>query len=67
MRKRKFIPETLMAQEPSCHSADFSAAESQRVLAAAASAVARELGRQAAREHFAELLAKNTKGKRKQT
>ena len=36
--------------------ADFNDPESQRVLAAAASAVARELGRQAAREYFAELL-----------
>jgi hypothetical protein len=38
--------------------ADFSDPESQRVLAAAAAAVARELGRQAAREYFAELLGK---------
>jgi hypothetical protein len=33
---------------------DFSSAESQRVLTAAACAVARELGRAAARERFAE-------------
>ena len=38
--------------------ADFSDPESQRVLAAAAGAVARELGRQAAREYFAELIGK---------
>jgi hypothetical protein len=36
--------------------ADFSDPESQRVLAAAARALARELGRQAAREYFAELI-----------
>lgn len=36
--------------------ADFSDHESQRVLAAAARAVARELGREAAREYFAELI-----------
>jgi hypothetical protein len=35
---------------------DFSDPESQRVLAAAARGVARELGRQAAREYFAELI-----------
>lgn len=35
---------------------DFSDLESQRVLAAAALAVARELGREAAREYFAELI-----------
>jgi hypothetical protein len=35
---------------------DFSDPESQRVLTAAARAVARELGREAAREYFAELL-----------
>ena len=38
--------------------ADFSDVESQRVLAAAARAVARELGREAAREYFAELIGK---------
>lgn len=37
-------------------SADFSDAESQRVLTAAARAVAWELGREAAREHFAKLV-----------
>jgi hypothetical protein len=37
---------------------DFSDRESQRVLAAAARAVARELGRQAAREYFAEVIGK---------
>ena len=41
---------------------DFTDAESQRVLAAAARVVARELGREAAREYFAELV-----GKRKAT
>ena len=40
----------------SVHPADFSDLESQRVLAAAARAVARELGREAAREYFAELI-----------
>jgi hypothetical protein len=35
---------------------DFSDVKSQRVLAAASMAVARELGRQAARDYFAELL-----------
>ena len=37
---------------------DFSDPESQCVLAAAARAVARELGREAAREYFAELIGK---------
>ena len=36
--------------------AEFTDRESRRVLAAAAVAVARELGREAAREHFAEFL-----------
>ena len=38
--------------------ADFSDLESQRVLTTAARAVARELGREAAREYFAELIGK---------
>jgi hypothetical protein len=38
--------------------ADFSDAESQRVLTAAARAVAREMGREAAREYFAELIGR---------
>jgi hypothetical protein len=38
--------------------ADFSDAESQRVLTLAARAVARELGREAAREYFAQLIGK---------
>lgn len=38
--------------------ADFSDPESLRVLAAATRAVARELGREAAREYFAELTGK---------
>jgi hypothetical protein len=42
----------------SAASADFGDPESQRVLAAAARAVARELGREAAREYFAELIRK---------
>ncbi len=42
----------------SVQAADFSDGESQRVLAAAARAVARELGREAAREYFAELIGK---------
>jgi hypothetical protein len=37
---------------------DFTDPESQRALSGAARAVARELGRQAAREHFAALLDK---------
>ena len=40
------------------HHADFSDPESQRVLTAAARAVAYELGRNAAREYFAELIHK---------
>ncbi len=40
-------------------SADFSDIESARVLTAAARAVARELGRQAAREYFAELIGRS--------
>ena len=40
------------------HSADFSDLESQRVLAAATRVVARELGREAAREYFAEFIGK---------
>jgi len=50
-------PLTLVATK-SVHPADFSDVESQRVLAAAACAVARVLGREAAREHFAELIGK---------
>lgn len=42
----------------SAPSADFSDRESRRVLAAAACAVARELGREAAREYFAEVIGK---------
>ena len=38
--------------------ADFSDVESQRVLTLAARAVARELGREAAREYFAQLIGK---------
>jgi hypothetical protein len=44
--------------EPRPDRPDFSDRESQRVLTAAAAAVARELGREAAREYFAELLGK---------
>jgi hypothetical protein len=52
MTKKPIIFEAPTAQTLSCRPADFSDPESQRVLSAAASAVARELGRQAAREHF---------------
>ena len=38
---------------------DFSDAESQRVLTAASRAVARELGREAAREYFAKLIGRS--------
>ena len=38
------------------HSADFSDPESKRVLSMAARTVARELGREAAREYFAKLI-----------
>ncbi|MDP2318236.1 MAG: hypothetical protein Q8O42_02700 [Acidobacteriota bacterium] len=41
-------------------SADFGDAESQRVLTTAARAVARELEREAAREHFAKLIGKSS-------
>ena len=41
--------------------ADFKDAESERVFSQAALAVARELGREAAREYFTELIGK-TKG-----
>ena len=50
-------PLTLVETQP-VHPADFSDRESQRVLAAAACAVAHELGREAAREYFAELIGK---------
>jgi len=43
---------------PAVPPADFSDRESQRVLAAAVRTVARELGREAAREYFAELIGK---------
>ena len=66
MTKKPIIPEAPTAQALSGHPADFSDPESQRVLSAAASAVARELGRQAAREHFAEVLARSTKVKPEQ-
>lgn len=55
--------------EPARHAAidaqraDFRDAESQRVFSEAALAVARELGREAAREQFAELIGK-TKAQR---
>lgn len=60
MRRLKFSARrqlTLM-ETKSVQSADFSDLESQRVLAAAARAVARELGREAAREYFAELIGR---------
>ena len=49
-------PLTLVKTQPVHPAADFSDHESQRVLAAAACAVAHELGREAAREYFAELI-----------
>ena len=52
-RRRLTLVETKPVQP-----ADFSDRESLRVLAAAARAVARELGREAAREYFAELIGK---------
>ena len=54
---RRSAPASLKLVAPA-QSADFTDPESQRVLSAAARAVARELGRQAAREHFAALLDK---------
>jgi hypothetical protein len=45
-----------LVETPSVQPADFSDLESQRVLAAAARAVARELGREAAREYVAKLI-----------
>jgi hypothetical protein len=47
-----------LSAAPAASPADFSDHESQRVLAVAARAVARELGREAAREYFAELIGK---------
>ena len=47
-----------LVETKSVQPADFSDRESQRVLAAAVRAVARELGREAAREYFAELIGK---------
>jgi hypothetical protein len=47
-----------LVEPKSAPGADFSDIESQRVLAVAAKAVARELGRQAAREYFAELIGR---------
>jgi hypothetical protein len=54
-------PLTIVEAKPDAP-ADFTDTESQQVLAAAARVVARELGREAAREYFAELI-----GKRKAT
>jgi hypothetical protein len=45
-------------KKKSVRPADFSDVESQRVLAAAARAVVFELGREAGREYFAELIGK---------
>jgi hypothetical protein len=50
-------PVTLVEPEPG-PLGDFSDVESQRVLTLAARAVARELGREAAREYFAQLIGK---------
>jgi hypothetical protein len=52
-------PSLDVSDTPAVHATDFSDGESQRVLAVAACAVARELGRQAAREYFAELVGKS--------
>jgi len=58
-RPRRSARRALRLVEPPPHQRpDFSDRESQRVLTVAASAVARELGREAAREYFAELLGK---------
>jgi len=43
----------------SCQPADFGDRESQRVLTAGARAVARELGREAAREQFAAVISQS--------
>jgi hypothetical protein len=50
-----------LALVPQPRPADFTDAESQRVLSAAAKAVARELGREAAREYWAQLRRTSTK------
>jgi hypothetical protein len=56
---RRSARRTLTPLEPKpVPPADFSDVESQRVLAAAASAVVFELGREAGREYFAELIGK---------
>ena len=47
-----------LVETKSAQPADFRDLESQRVLAAAARAVARALGREAAREYFAELIGR---------
>lgn len=52
---RSARPLTLV-ETKSVQPADFSDVESQRVLTTAARAVARELGREAAREYFAQLI-----------
>jgi hypothetical protein len=52
-------PSDDVSDKPAGRATDFSDGESQRVLAAAARAVARELGRQAAREYFAELIGQS--------
>jgi hypothetical protein len=52
--------ENAPAAEPPRDPVDFSDPESQRVLSAAALAVARELGRQAGREWFDQLVAQRT-------
>ena len=48
----------ILVETKSTQPVDFTDLESRRVLAAAAHAVARELGREAAREYFAELIGK---------
>jgi hypothetical protein len=57
-RSRQSARRPLILVPKSAQGTDFSDTESQRVLSAAAHAVARELGREAAREYFAELIGK---------
>lgn len=56
LRTRAAPHQLALVETKSVQPADFSDRESQRVLAAAASTVARELGREAAREYFSELI-----------
>jgi hypothetical protein len=60
--RRRFTRSTrhplTLVETRSVQAADFSDIESQRVLTVAARAVARELGREAAHEYFAQLIGK---------